>query len=173
MGACGNKRRIKGTPAQGEIQFNPRMRALTRRSAASQELAQGAGEAAEAGSQTSVEGDAKGTPEGKSRSGGTSGEHPESSASATDSQPVLGDQAVRLEVQLREVRVERTDDPQLQATEESFYAATQRQASQVQYESIAAQWRRQREATVQPSSAPFSYREAVKRYFLTQHGREE
>ncbi|HEU5283921.1 MAG TPA: hypothetical protein VFU53_08910 [Burkholderiales bacterium] len=167
------KRKIKGTPAQGEIQFNPRMRALTRRSAASQELAQGAGEAAEAGSQTSVEGDAKGTPEGKSRSGGTSGEHPESSASATDSQPVLGDQAVRLEVQLREVRVERTDDPQLQATEESFYAATQRQAAQVQYEGIAAQWRRQREATVPPSSAPFSYREAVKRYFLTQHGREE
>ena len=167
------KRKIRGTPAEGEIQFNPRMRALTRRSAPSQELAQGAGEAAEAGSQTSVDGDAKGTPEGKSRSGGTSGEHPESSASATDAQPVLGDQAIRLEVQLREVRVERTDDPQLQATEESFYAATQRQASQVGYESIAAQWHRQREATVPPSRTPFSYREAVKRYFLTQHGREE
>jgi hypothetical protein len=168
------KRKIRGTQAQGEIQFNPRLRALTRRSAASQETAQAAGEAADAGSQTSVDGDAKGAPDStKSRSGGTSGEHPESSASAADSQPVLGDQAVRLEVQLREVRVERTDDPQLQATEESFYAATQRQASQVEYESVVTQWRAQREAPVPPSRTPFSYREAVKRYFLTQHGREE
>jgi hypothetical protein len=167
------KRRIRGTQAQGEIQFNPRLRALTRRSAASQEIAQAAGEAADAGSQTSVDGDAKGSPEGKSRSGGTSGEHPEDSAAATDSQPVLGDRAVRLEVQLREVRVERTDDPQLKATEESFYAATQHQASQVEYESIVAQWRAQREVALSPSRTPFSYREAVKRYFLTQHGREE
>jgi hypothetical protein len=168
------KRRIRGTQAQGEIQFNPRLRALTRRSAASQEIAQAAGEAAEAGSQTSVDGDAKGAPDdSKSRSGGSSGEHPESSATAADSQPVLGDQAVRLEVQLREVRVERTDDPQLQATEESFYAATQRQAAEVAYESIVTQWRAQREATLQPGHTPFSYREAVKRYFLTQHGREE
>jgi hypothetical protein len=168
------KRRIRGTQAQGEIQFNPRLRALTRRSAASQEIAQAAGEAAEAGSQTSVDGDAKGAPDdSKSRSGGSSGEHPESSATATDSQPVLGEQAVRLEVQLREVRVERTDDPQLQATEESFYAATQRQASEVAYERIVTQWRAQREATLPPGRMPFSYREAVKRYFLIQHGREE
>jgi hypothetical protein len=168
------KRKIRGTQAQGEIQFNPRLRALTRRSAASQEIAQAAGEAAEAGSQTSVDGEAKGAPDdSKSRSGGSSGEHPESSATAADSQPVLGEQAIRLEVQLREVRVERTDDPQLQATEESFYAATQRQASEVAYERIVTRWRAQREATLQPGRTPFSYREAVKRYFLTQHGREE
>jgi hypothetical protein len=167
------KRKLAGTPAQGEIELNPRLRALTRRSAASQQIAQGAGEAAEAGSQTSVDGDAKGPPEGKSRAGGSSGEHPESSAAAADSQPVLGNQPVRLEAQLQQVRVERTDDPQLQATEETFYAATQRQASQVGYESIMAQWRTQREATLPPSRTPLSYREAVKRYFLTQHGKEE
>jgi hypothetical protein len=167
------KRKLAGTPAQGEIQFNPRLRALSRRSAVAQEAAQGAGEAAEAGSRTSVDGDAKGPPEGKSRAGGSSGEHPESSAAAADSQPVLSDQPVRLEAQLREVRVERTDDPQLQATEETFYAATQRQASQVAYESIMAQWNTQREATLPPSRTPLSYREAVKRYFLTQHGKEE
>jgi hypothetical protein len=43
----------------------------------------------------------------------------------------------------------------------------------VEYESIAAQWRAQRDAALPQSRTPLSYREAVKRYFLAEHGKEE
>ena len=68
---------------------------------------------------------------------------------------------------------ERNEDSKRQETVEEFYAATQRQASEVEYESITAQWRAQREAVVAPGGTPLSYREAVKQYFLSQHAKEE
>jgi hypothetical protein len=169
------QRKLSGQPAEGEVEFNSRLRAVSRNGTATQEVARGEGQAAEAGAQTNVDGEAKaGNKEGKSRAGGTSGEHRETTASEeADRQPLLGEPTVRLEAQLEKVRVERNDDPQQQATEEAFYAATQRQASQVGYESITAQWRAQREAVLSPSRTPLSYREAVKRYFLTEHSKEE
>jgi hypothetical protein len=167
------RRKMSGTPAEGDIEFNPRMRAVHRNSAVMRDIAYATGEAAEAGAQTSVDGTAMGTPDSKGRAGGTSGEHPESSATDTDTLPVLGEPTVRLQAQLDKVRVEREDDPEQHATKEEFYAATQRRASQVDYESIVAQWRAQREAALASSRTPLSYREAVKRYFLTQHAKEE
>jgi hypothetical protein len=168
------QRRLQGTPAQGEVTPNNRLRAVSRNSTRMREVAYGEGEAAEAGSQTSVDGAAVGERTGRSRSGGSEGEHPLNSPTGpADTQPVLGEQTVRLEAQLQKMRVERSDDPQRQETEETFYAATQRQASQVGYESLTAQWQVQREAALAPGHTPLSYREAVKRYFLSQHGKEE
>jgi hypothetical protein len=43
----------------------------------------------------------------------------------------------------------------------------------VEYTDIAAQWKTQRDAALPQSRTPLSYREAVKRYFLTEHGKEE
>jgi hypothetical protein len=168
------RRKITGTPAEGDVELNPRMRAVTRTGVAMREVQYAAGEGAEAGPQTSAEGNATGQADGKGRSGGSSGEHPEASfTNAFDPTPVLGAPTVRLEVQLQKVRVERADDPEQEATKEEFYAETQRRASQVEYESAAVQWRAQRETLLQPGQTPFAYREAVKRYFLTQHGREK
>ena len=167
---------LTGQPAQGDVTVNSRMRAvrLSRNTPGGQEVARGEGEAAEAGTQTSVEGTAMGQRAGRSRGGGSDGEHPQSSpAGESDTQPVMGEQTVRLEAQLEKMRVERDDDPQRLETEEEFYAATQRQASEVGYESITTQWRAQREAALPPSRTPLSYREAVKRYFLTQHAKDE
>ncbi|HWQ38899.1 MAG TPA: hypothetical protein VNM24_09870 [Burkholderiales bacterium] len=168
------RRKITGAPAEGNPEFNPRMRAVARTGAAMREIAYAAGEAAEAGPQTSVDGQAKGPPDGKSRSGGNSGEHPESELTdLPDAQPVLGERTVRLEVRLRQVRVQRTDDPQQQATREDFYSATRRQASQLDYADIDVQWRAQREALLPMGQTPLSYRNAVKHYFLSQHGKED
>jgi hypothetical protein len=86
---------------------------------------------------------------------------------------VLGVPTMRLQAQLDKVRIEREDDPEQHATKETFYVATQRRASQVDYQSIEAQWRAQREAALSHSRTPLSYREAVKRYFLSQHAKEE
>jgi hypothetical protein len=168
------QRKLQGTPAQGEVTLNNRLRAVARNSTRMREVAYGEGEAGEAGSQTSVDGAAVGERTGRGRSGGSEGEHPLNSPTGpADTQPVLGEQTVRLEAQLQKMRVERNDDPERQETEETFYAATQRQASQVGYESLTAQWQAQREAALAPSHTPLSYREAVKRYFLSQHGKEE
>jgi hypothetical protein len=167
------QRKLQGQPAQGEATLNNRLRAIARNSASQREVAYGEGEVAEAGSQTSVDGAATGERTGRSRAGGSEGEHPHTGPSGDSiPEPVLGDETVRLEAKLQKVRAEH-DDPKKQDAEEAFYAATQRQASQLEHESVITQWRLQREAIVPPSRTPLAYREAVKRYFLTQHGKEE
>ena len=164
------QRKLQGNPTEGEVTLNNRLRAVSRNSAKQREVAYAEGEAAEAGSQTSVDGVATGDRQGKSQSGGSEGEHPFSGpAGEGDKQPVLGERTERLEGQLQRMRVE---DPQ-QREEEERYAATQRHAAKVGYESIEAHWRERREAAVTPGPMPLSYREAVKRYFLTEHDKEE
>jgi hypothetical protein len=168
------RRKITGTPAQGEVTLNSRLRAISRAGVGMREVAYGEGEAAEAGSQTSVSGAASGDRTGRSQAGGSEGEHPNNSPTgAGDDQPVLGERTERLVAQLEKMSRARNEDSKQQDTEEEFYAATQRQASQVEYQSIAAQWRERRESVVRPGGTPLSYREAVKRYFLSQHARDE
>ena len=168
------RKKITGTPAQGEVTPNNRLRAVSRAGAGMREVSYGEGEAAEAGSRTSVSGAAQGDHTGKSQAGGSEGEHPNSSPTgAGDDEPVLGERTERLAAQLEKMSAARNEDSKQQETEEEFYAATQRQGSQVDYESSTAQWRTQREALVAPGATPLSYREAVKQYFLSQHAKEE
>jgi hypothetical protein len=168
------RRKITGTPTQGEVTLNSRLRAVSRAGAGMREVSYGEGEAAEAGSQTSVSGAATGERTGRSQAGGSEGEHPNSSPTgAGDDQPVLGERTERLAAQLEKMSAERKDHSKQQETVEEFYAATQRQASEVEYESITAQWRVRREAVVAPGGTPLSYREAVKQYFLSQHAKED
>lgn len=168
------RRKLGGTPAQGDVEYNPRMRALRRNSSTANELVEAQGQAADAGAQDSVDGDAKGSPEGKARAGGTSGEHPESSQiSEIDTQAVLGEATAALAAQLQHVHVDRADELQQGAAKESFYAATRRRAAQAGYQTVDLRSRMQRELAVAPGDTPLSYREAVKRYFLTLHAREE
>jgi hypothetical protein len=71
------------------------------------------------------------------------------------------------------VRVERDGEPPQQAIEEEFYAQTQRQAAQVQSENVTVHARVQRETSIPETATPLAYREAVKRYFLTRHAKED
>jgi hypothetical protein len=168
------RRKITGTPAQGDVRLNSRLRARSRSGVGMREVAYGEGEAAEGGSRTSVSGAASGDRTGRSQAGGSEGENPNNSPTgAGDDEPVLGERTERLVAHLEKMSGERNDDSKQQETEEEFYAATQRQASQVEYESITALWRAQREAVVTPGGTPLSYREAVKQYFLRQHAKDE
>jgi hypothetical protein len=168
------RRKITGTPTQGEVTLNNRLRAISRAGAGMREVSYGEGEAAEAGSQTSVSGAASGDRTGRSQAGGSEGEHPNSSPTgAGDDQPVLGERTERLAAQLEKMSAERSEDSKQQEAVEEFYAATQRRASDVEYQSIAARWRAQQEAVVAPGRTPLSYREAVKQYFLSQHAKED
>ena len=169
------QRKLSGQPAEGEVTANPRARAVSPATAkAGEEIVHGEGQAAQADARTSVDGDAKaGNDKAKSRAGGTDGKYRESTtAGEADPHPLFSEPTVRLEAQLQKVHAEGTDDPQ-QATEETLYAATRRQVSQLEYADISAQWKTQRDAALPQSRTPLSYREAVKRYFLTEHGKEE
>ncbi len=168
------RRKITGQPAQGDVTLNNRLRAISRFGAGMREVAYGEGEAAEAGSRASVSGAAAGESTGRSQAGGSEGESPNNSPTgAGDDSPVLGERTERLAAQLDKMKLKRDDDPQQRDTEEEFYAATQRQASEVEYEGISARWQAQRETVLSPSGMPLSYREAVKQYFLSQHGKEK
>ena len=168
------RRKITGTPAQGEVSLNSRLRARSRSGVGMREVAYGEGEAAEGGSRTSVSGAASGDRTGRSQAGGSEGEHPNSSPTgAGDDEPVLGERTQRLIAHLEKLSGLRNEDSKEQENEEEFYAATQRQASLVEYASITAQSGAQREAVVAPGGTPLSYREAVKLYFLRQNAKEE
>jgi hypothetical protein len=172
--ATEERRKISGTPAEGEVTPNNRLRAISRAGVGMREVAYGEGEAADAGSQTSVSGAATGDRTGRSQAGGSEGEHPNSSqAGGGDDESVLGERTERLIAQLEKMSGELSEDSKQQETDEEFYAATERQASLSGYESVAAQWRVQNEAVISPGETPLSYREAVKQYFLSQHAREE
>jgi hypothetical protein len=151
------------------------MRAVNGSSSESQEVTRAEGQAALAGANTSIDGEAKGPNRGgPSKAGGTSGEAKEPPVSAeADKKPLLGAQTPRLAKPVAKIRVERKDEEQLEATQEDFYAATQRHASKLDYENIVTEWRSQHEATLTESRTPLSYRDAVKRYFLTEHGKED
>lgn len=168
------RRKITGQPAQGDVTLNNRLRAVSRYGAGMRQVSFGEGEAAEAGSRASVSGAAKGERAGKSQTGGSEGESPNTTrAGPSDDSPLLGEPTERLAAQLDRMKIERDDDPQRRDTEEEFYAATQRQASHVEYGQVATQWRLQREAALPAGGTPLRYREAVRQYFLSQHAKED
>ena len=168
------RRNITGTPTQGEVTPNNRLRAISRAGVGMREVSYGEGEAAEAGTQTSVSGAATGDRTGRSQAGGSEGEHPNNSPTGEgDDQPVLGERTERLVAQLEKMSGERNKDSKQEESDEEFYSLTQRQSSRFGYENIIAQWRAQHEAVVEPGGTPLTYREAVKQYFLSQHAKDE
>jgi len=172
--ASEERRKISGTPAQGEVTPNDRLRAVSRSGAGMREVAYGEGEAADAGSQTSVSGAATGERTGRSQAGGSEGENPNSGeAGPGDEQPVLGSPTERLIARLLKMSEEREGDPRQQELEEEFFAATQQRAARLAYDDIAVQWWLQREVAIAPGEIPIAYRNAVKRYLLSQHAKEE
>ncbi len=167
------RRKITGTPAEGEVTPNNRLSAISRSGAGMREVAYGEGEAAAAGSQTSVSGAATGERSGRSQAGGSEGEHPNSGeAGPGDEGPILGQRTDRIVARLEKLCGDRNEDLRQQELDEEFYAETQHQAARFAYDDVVAQWLLQREVVVVPGSMPMNYREAVKQYLLSQHAKE-
>ena len=111
---------------------------------------------------------------GVSQAGGGDGDQPRTNPSGDDdAEPVLGKKTARLQTQLQTIKVDqKPNDDDRQGAEDAFYAATQAQASSLDYESVTA---RQRGGTEQESAGqrpPLAYREAIKQYTLSQHRKE-
>lgn len=172
--ASEEQRAITGTPAEGEVTPNNRLSAISRSGAGMREVAYGEGEAAAAGSQTSVSGAATGERSGRSQAGGSEGEHPNSGdAGPGDDGPILGERTDRIIARLQKMSGDHNEDLRQQELDEEFYAATQHQAARFAYDDVIAQWLLQREVVVAPGNMPLNYREAVKQYLLSQHAKGE
>jgi len=168
------RRKLEGELAQGDVTPNNRLRAISRSSASQRKVNYAEGQAADAGARTTVDGTARGERTGKSRAGGSEGESPHSSPSSdADTQPVLGEQTVRLEAQLQSMRLAGNEERPPRQIEEAFYAASQRQASQVEHRAFASHWHKRSEAPLAQGQTPLAYREAVKQYFLSRHERDD
>ena len=96
-----------------------------------------------------------------------------SPSQSADTQPPLGDPTARLSTGARKVNLERGDATRSQASTESFYAETQRRVAQLDDPDVMQHWQAARESSVSPAHTPSSYRDAVKRYFLSRHAGEE
>ncbi len=168
------RRKITGTPAQGEVTPNNQLRAVSRAGAGMREVAYGEGEAADAGSRASVSGAATGERTGRSQAGGSEGESPNSGeAGPGDDEPVLGTRTERLVGRLEKMGEEHEANLKQQELEEEFFAATQHRTAQLAYDDIVTQWSLQREVAIAPGEIPIPYRNAVKQYLLSQHAKEE
>jgi len=111
---------------------------------------------------------------GVSQAGGGDGEQPRSNPEGNaEAEEVMGKKTQRLAVQLQAVKVEQSADEDPNGAEEAFYAATQAQASKLEYATVAGRERYATEQGTQRERMPMAYRDAVKQYMVGQHGKEK
>jgi hypothetical protein len=70
------------------------------------------------------------------------------------------------------VKVQQSADEDHDGAEDAFYAATQAQASKLEYEAVKARSRQGPEGSAGGERTPMAYRDAVKQYMLGQHRKE-
>jgi hypothetical protein len=163
-----------GEQSAHEDALNTALRAISRNSTGGRELVRGETEAQQDAGRTSVGGGgAMGRRVGVTQAGGGNGEQPRSNPAGNDeSDPVLGKKTQRLDVQLQTVKVEQSADDARNGAEDAFYAATQAQASKLEYESVTARSRQRMEREASGERTPMAYRDAVRQYMLDQHRKE-
>jgi len=163
-----------GEQSAHEDALNTALRAISRNSTGGRELVRGETEAQQDAGRTSVGGGgAMGRRVGVTQAGGGNGEQPRSNPAGNDeSDPVLGKKTQRLDVQLQTVKVEQSADDARNGAEDAFYAATQAQASKLEYENVTARSRQRMEREASGERTPMAYRDAVRQYMLDQHRKE-
>ena len=123
---------------------------------------------------TSVGSGAMGRRISTSTGGAGAGEQPRGNPDGNaQAEPVLGSKTVRLRVQMQTVAIESAETEDRDGAEASFHAATQAQAAKTDYETLAAVQIGGAEQVGSDQRLPLAYRDAVKRYTLRQHRREE
>jgi len=79
---------------------------------------------------------------------------------------------MRLQLQMQTVKIDQPETELADGNEETFYAATQAQAANTQYESVVASQRGGAEQSTSDARLPIAYRDAVRTYSVRQHRRE-
>jgi len=164
-----------GEQSTRENDLNTQMRGMSRRSTGGRELVRGESDPLQEAGRTSVGGGGSmGRRIGVSQAGGGDGEQPRSNPEGNaEAEEVMGKKTQRLAVQLQAVKVEQSAEEDPNGAEEAFYAATQAQASKLEYATVVGRERYATEQGTQRERMPMAYRDAVKQYMVGQHGKEK
>jgi len=165
---------LPGELSPEEERLNTALRAMSRESRGGREAVRGESPPMQGAGRTSVSGGAMGRRISNSSGGAGDGEQPRGNPDGNaEAKPVLGRKTVRLRMQLQTVKIDSVEPEDGDGTEESFYAATQAQAAKTEYEIVTAAQAGGAEQVTGKAGMPLAYRDAVKRYTLRQHRRDE
>jgi len=156
----------------GEPELDRHIRAIARNNPDGRNVVPGEGEEEALGGNVRQSNGAMGRRVGQSRAGSGEGDqdanaNPEGSREATN---VLGQRTQRLQTQLQQVRVEREEAPaESDGKEDERFVLTQWESAQREYVGVEAVARRGSETRVGQAETPLAWRDAVRRYSLSQH----
>lgn len=165
---------LPGELSPEEERLNTALRAMSRESRGGREAVRGESPPMQGAGRTSVGSGAMGRRISNSSGGAGDGEQPRGNPDGNaEAKPVFGRKTMRLRMQLQTVKIESVEPEDGDGTEESFYAATQAQAAKTEYETVTAVQSGGTEQITGKERLPLAYRDAVKRYTLRQHRRDE
>ncbi len=156
----------------GEPELDRHIRAIARNNPDGRNVVPGEGEEEALGGNVRQSNGAMGRRVGQSRAGSGDGDqdanaNPEGSRQATN---VLGQRTQRLQMQLQQVRVEREEAPaESDGKEDERFVLTQWESAQRDYVGIEARARQGAETRSGHAETPLAWRDAVRRYSLSQH----
>lgn len=164
---------LPGEMSPEEQVLNTTLQGMSRDSTGGREVVRGETSPMQGLGRTSVGSGAMGRRVGVSTGGAGDGEQPHGNPDGVaEAEPVLGRKTMRLQLQMQTVKIDQPETELADGSEESFYAATQAQAANTQYEAIMAQQRGGAEQSTGDVGVPIAYRDAARSYSVRQHRRE-
>ena len=164
---------LPGEMSPEEEVLNTTLQGMSRDSTGGREVVRGEASPMQGLGRTSVGSGAMGRRVGVSTGGAGSGDQPVGDPDGdAEAQPVLGARTMRLQLQMQTVKIDEPDTELSEGSEESFYAATQAQAANTQYQNIVAEQRGGAEQGIGEERLPIAYRDAARAYSVRQHRRE-
>jgi hypothetical protein len=130
------------------------------------------GQTSQNNGRTNINGGAMGMRVNTSQAGPGGEDTPPDTPSEGSGEPVLGKPTLRLAAQLQRLATGAAQADPGSTSSEGFYAATQAQAARLDFSAAQAPERIANEAALTREQVPIAYRASVKRYFLTEHGKE-
>lgn len=153
--------------------LNDALRALSQTATGDRPMANSPpGQTSQNNGRTNINGGAMGMRVNTSQAGAGGEDTPPGTPSEGVGEPVLGKPTLRLAAQLQRVSAGAAQNEPGSGTSEGFYAATQAQAARLGFTAAEAPQRSANEAALTREQVPIAYRASVKRYFLTEHGKE-
>jgi len=153
--------------------LNDALRALSQAATGDRPMANSPpGQTSQNNGRTNINGGAMGMRVNTSQAGAGGEDTPPDTPSEGLGEPVLGKPTARLAAQLQRLSAGTAHNEPVASAAEGFYAATQAQAARLDFTAAQLAERSANEAAVDREQVPVAYRASVKRYFLTEQGKE-
>jgi hypothetical protein len=153
--------------------LNDALRALSQAATGDRSMANSPpGETSQNNGRTNINGGAMGMRVNTSEAGAGGEDTPPDAPSGGVGEPVLGKPTLRLAAQLQRLSAGTAHNESAAGAAEGFYAATQAQAARLDFTPAQVAEPSAGEAALTREQVPIAYRASVKRYFLTEHGKE-